>query len=264
MATTDQPPGKRARRREQIEGEILRVAREHLATQGAAALSLRAIARDLGMVSSGIYRYVESRDDLLTRLIVDSYRSLADAVHEAHDVIDPNDLDRRWAAIGFALRRWSLDRPHDFALVYGSPVPDYEAPADRTVEAGTEVLGLLLRLLQDAHQQQRLAVGDEATEGAASDGDGRDEVRSDDAARAVGPMLTEPFFAGISIGPAALTRGLAAWTLLLGAVTSEVFRQLGPVPDAEALFRLHLALARSLILLPAQSSTGLSTAVFTP
>ena len=282
MPTTDQPLGKRAQRREQIEAEILRVAREHLAAHGAASLSLRAIARDLGMVSSGIYRYVESRDDLLTRLIIDSYRSLADAVQVAHDAVDLNDLDHRWAATGYALRQWALDQPHDFALIYGSPVPDYQAPADRTVEAGTAVLGLLLRLLQDADGQHRLIRVDEATDrslgdetmdegtwpdkalsdGALSDGAMSDNFVSD-AVRAVGPMLAEPFFAGVSIGPAALARGLAAWTLVLGAVTSEVFEQLGPVPDAEALFRLHLAVAGSLIFLPAHSSTGLCTAVFT-
>ena len=259
MSTTGQQTGRRARRRGEIEAEILRVARLHLATQGAAALSLRAMARDLGMVSSGIYRYVESRDDLLTRLIVDSYRSLADAVRGAHDAIDPTELEQRWEAIGFALRRWALDHPHDFALIYGSPVPDYQAPADRTVEAGTEVLGLLLRLLQDAHVHGRLAPGDPS-----SGGDQTDGATSDAAARAIGPMLlTDPFFVDISIGAVTLARGLSAWTLLLGAVTSEVFAQLGPVPDAEALFRLHLDVARSLIIAPAQSSTALSTAVFT-
>lgn len=287
MATTDQPLGKRARRREQIEVEILRVAREHLALHGAAALSLRAIARDLGMVSSGIYRYVESRDDLLTRLIIDAYRSLADAVSAAHDAVDPNDLDRRWAAIGGALRQWALDQPHDFALIYGSPVPDYQAPAERTSEAGTAVLGLLLRLLQDAHDQHRLTRVGEASDGAPA-GQALDDTAFDDTAldgtllpdtplpdtplpdtsgsdavRALGPMLAEPFFAGVSIGPETLARGLAAWTLLLGAVTSEVFAQLGPLPDAGALFRLHLAVAGSLILVPTQSSTGLSTSVFT-
>ena len=75
--------GKRARNRAVVEAQILTVARQHLATQGAAALSLRAIARDLGMVSSGIYRYVESRDELLTRLIVDSYTSMTHAVRAA-------------------------------------------------------------------------------------------------------------------------------------------------------------------------------------
>lgn len=254
MSTTDPHPGKRARRRAVVEREILRVARQHLATDGAAALSLRAIARDLGMVSSGIYRHVESRDDLLTRLIVDSYRSLADAVRAAHEPIDPTDLDHRWEAIGLALRLWALDHPHDFALIYGSPVPDYEAPPDRTVEAGTEVLGLLLGLLQDAHDQQRLAQG----------GAGSDEACSEQAALAVGPLMqTDPLFATTSIEAMTLTRGLAAWTLVLGAVTSEVFGQLGQIPDAEALFRLHLDAARSLFLAPAQSSTGLSTAVLT-
>ena len=77
-----EPLGKRAVKRLAVEADILRVARAHLATDGAAALSLRAVARDLGMVSSGIYRYVDSRDELLTRLIVDSYWSLAGAVRK--------------------------------------------------------------------------------------------------------------------------------------------------------------------------------------
>ncbi len=105
------------------------MAREHLAEHGAAALSLRAVARDLGMVSSGIYRYVASRDELLTRLIVDSYLSLADAVRRRHDAVPVDDLEGRWDAIAGAFRRWALDHPQDFALVYGSPVPDYTAPA---------------------------------------------------------------------------------------------------------------------------------------
>lgn len=124
--------GKRVRNRLAVEAQILVVARQHLATEGAAALSLRAVARDLGMVSSGIYRYVESRDELLTRLIVDSYTSLAAAVRRAHDAVPGDDLIGRWHALGHAMRDWALAHPHDFALLYGSPVPDYEAPADRT------------------------------------------------------------------------------------------------------------------------------------
>ena len=106
---TAYPGSRRDRRRRWASGratgspsrrDILRVAREHLATDGAAALSLRAVARDLGMVSSGIYRYVESRDELLTRLIVDSYWSLAAAVRAAHDAVRADDLDGRWDALG--------------------------------------------------------------------------------------------------------------------------------------------------------------------
>ncbi len=75
--------GKRQETREKIEAQIVELGRRHLVTEGAAGLSLRAIARDLGMVSSAVYRYVASRDDLLTLLLVDAYSELADAVDRA-------------------------------------------------------------------------------------------------------------------------------------------------------------------------------------
>ena len=62
--------------------EIKAIARQHLATDGA-NLSLRAVARDMGMVSSAIYRYFPSRDDLLTALILDAYNALGAAVEAA-------------------------------------------------------------------------------------------------------------------------------------------------------------------------------------
>src|SRR5262245_17191329 len=112
--------GVREENRATIEARILRVGREHLGRCGAAAISLRAVARDLGMVSSGIYRYVESRDELLTRLIVHAYTALAADVAAAHDLVDPDDLAGRWDAIGRAVRGWALAHPHDYALIYGS------------------------------------------------------------------------------------------------------------------------------------------------
>jgi AcrR family transcriptional regulator len=240
-ATPAQVLGKRARQRRAIEADILRVAREHLATQGAAALSLRAIARDLGMVSSGIYRYVDSRDELLTRLIVDAYSSLARAVTTAHEAAanaDREDFAGRWDAIGLALRAWALEHPHDFALIYGSPVPDYTAPAERTTPAGTAVLAVVTTLLDDVERAGRRAPAPPGH-----------DIRL--ARAAVEDMLTDDFFAGTTVDVTALCQGLAAWTLLLGAVTSEVFSQLGPLPDAEALFRWLLVSARGLFLAPA-------------
>ena len=233
------PLGKRARNRLAVEADILRVAREHLATDGAAALSLRAVARDLGMVSSGIYRYVESRDELLTRLIVDSYWSLAAAVRRAHDTVPHDDLEARWDAIGRALRAWAVDRPHDFALIYGSPVPDYEAPSERTEEPGTAVLVLLVALLDDVRAADRLADPRRL---------GLVPARAE---AGVGALLEAPMFALTRLDAVALTQGLAAWTLLLGAVTSEVFAQLGPVPDGEALFECLLAVSRRCVIAPA-------------
>ena len=232
------PLGKRARNRLAVEADILRVAREHLATDGAAALSLRAVARDLGMVSSGIYRYVESRDELLTRLIVESYWSLAAAVRAAHEAVPPDDLDARWDAIGRALRTWAVERPHDFALIYGSPVPDYEAPAERTEEPGTAVLVLLVALLEDVRRAGRLTDPD------------RLGLVASRARAGVGDLLEAPMFTETQLDAVTLTQGLAAWTLLLGAVTSEVFAQLGPLPDSQALFESLLAASRSCVIDP--------------
>ena len=228
--------GKRARNRAVVEAQILTVARDHLATHGAAGLSLRAVARDLGMVSSGIYRYVESRDELLTRLIVDSYTSLAQAVRAAHDSVPHRDLTGRWDAIGHGLRAWALEHPHDFALLYGSPVPDYEAPVERTGEPGTAVLALLVGLVDDARRAGSLA------------DPGRLGLRPSDVDKAVTPLLADPMFAESDVDAMALAQGLCAWTLLLGAVTSEIFGQLGPLPDAEALFAVLLGAGRSAVL----------------
>ncbi|GAA2740250.1 TetR/AcrR family transcriptional regulator [Terrabacter aerolatus] len=235
-----EPLGKRARNRQAVEADILRVAREHLATDGAAALSLRAVARDLGMVSSGIYRYVESRDELLTRLIIDSYWSLATTVRAAHDAVAREDLEGRWDALGRALRSWALEQPHDFALIYGSPVPDYAAPAERTEEAGTAVLALLVTLLDDVRKAGRLPPPEHL---------GLVDAR---ARQAVGDLLEAPMFTGARLDATSLAQGIAAWTLLLGAVTSEVFSQLGPVPDGAALFDCLLAASRSCVISPAR------------
>ncbi len=102
--------GKRQESREQIEARIVELGRRHLVDRGAAGLSLRAIARDLGMVSSAVYRYVSSRDELLTLLLVDAYSDLADAVDRARDTVD--DL---WSddviAIAHAARRWAVAHP---------------------------------------------------------------------------------------------------------------------------------------------------------
>src|SRR5688500_11648060 len=121
----------RARVRAQMTDEIKAIARQHLASDGA-NLSLRAVARDLGVVSSAIYRYFASRDDLLTALILDADNSLGAAV-EAADVAaradrDGDDLTGRWLAVCHAVRDWALAAPHEYALVYGSPVPGYRAP----------------------------------------------------------------------------------------------------------------------------------------
>jgi AcrR family transcriptional regulator len=135
--------GKRQDTREKIEAQIIELGRRHLVTEGAAGLSLRAVARDLGMVSSAVYRYVASRDDLLTLLLVDAYSELADAVDRAGAAAGGCWSDQL-LAMAHAARAWAIDQPARWALLYGSPVPGYHAPHERTVGPGTRVVGALL------------------------------------------------------------------------------------------------------------------------
>src|SRR3954451_24802898 len=144
----------RAQARLETIEQIKQIAREHLAADGP-NLSLRAVARDLGVVSSAVYRYFASRDELLTALIVDAYTALADAVEAAESQVARRDLVGRWNAIGRAAREWALENQHEYALLYGTPVPGYEAPED-TIEPANRPAVLALAVLRDALQRGAL------------------------------------------------------------------------------------------------------------
>ncbi|MFV0315705.1 MAG: TetR/AcrR family transcriptional regulator [Microthrixaceae bacterium] len=212
--------GIRERNRVAIEAEILEIAGRHLAEQGAAGISLRAIAREMGMASSAIYRYVANRDDLLTRLIVAAYGDSADTVQAAVDEL-PGDHDAvtRFRTAARALRGWALSSPHEYALLYGSPVPGYDAPGDQTIEAGTRIPRLLLAVHEPDLPDP---TGDEAM--------------------VFGHMSGDPALAPTAPSAAQLRRGLAAWTLLLGAISAELFEYFGAgaITDPEAHFELVL------------------------
>lgn len=141
--------GARARARKEIRAAILASAGTQLAADGAAALSLRAVARDLGMASSAMYRYFDSRDALLTALIIDAFDSIGD--HLERDIAASRDQPpaTRWVNAAVAVREWALAHPHDYALVFGTPIPGYAAPED-TIGPGTRVPRLLVTIVQDA------------------------------------------------------------------------------------------------------------------
>ena len=143
------PRTARERARREITADIIRVGRQHLARDGAAALSLRAVARDLGMVSSAMYRYVPNRDALLTLLIVDAYDSLGAAVEAADASAPPSSILDRFLATCHAVREWALANPHEYALIYGSPVPGYAAP-ESTIGPASRATAVLLSILADA------------------------------------------------------------------------------------------------------------------
>jgi AcrR family transcriptional regulator len=219
------PRTARERARAEITDEILASARRHLATDGAPALSLRAIARDLGMASSAVYRYVTSRDELVTRLIIDAYDSLGAAAEAAEVDIARGDLGGRWSALCRAVREWALAHPNEYALIYGSPVPGYVAPPD-TIAPASRVANLLVRILVDATVSGSLATTITA-----------DQVPAEDAS-ALSPIRA---FIGVEVPDALIQRGLMAWSALYGTVSFELFGQLhnvvGEEPgDREAYF----------------------------
>src|ERR1039457_7177157 len=139
----------RERVREEITREITEIARSQLATEGAAGLSLRAIAREMGMVSSAIYRYFPSRDDLLTSLIIDGYDAIGMAAEKADAAWPPDDHAGRWLAVCRAIRDWALAHPHEYALVYGSPVPGYQAP-QQTIGPAARAATVFGKIISDA------------------------------------------------------------------------------------------------------------------
>jgi len=148
-AAPSAPRTARERARAELTREIADTARGHLEAHGAAGLSLRAVARDLGMVSSAIYRYFPSRDDLLTRLIIDAYNDLGDAVDTVEGRVARHELLGRWLAVAHGCREWALAHPQEWALIYGSPVPGYAAP-EATIGPGTRVSVTLIGILADA------------------------------------------------------------------------------------------------------------------
>src|SRR5919198_1813080 len=142
------PRTARQRVRAELTREIKDVARKHLARDGAAALSLRAVARELGMASSAISRYFPSRDELLTALIIDAYEAVGTAAEAADAACARDDFDGRWLAVCHAVRDWALEHPHEYALIYGSPVPGYRAPQE-TIGPATRLTKVLGQILHD-------------------------------------------------------------------------------------------------------------------
>ncbi len=152
---TSAPQGARARVRAELTREIKDIAREQLAEVGAAALSLRAVAREMNMASSAVYRYFPSRDELLTALIVDAYDAVGAAAELDESDARRTDYAGRWMATARAVREWAVTHPQEFALIYGSPVPGYAAPQD-TIDPAARIPLLLLGIVNDCAAADKL------------------------------------------------------------------------------------------------------------
>ena len=190
MATTGTTTP-RERYRAQVRAEVKQHAWQQIATAGASALSLNAIAKQMGMSGPALYRYFAGRDELITELITDAYRSLADTFRAAAG--SGADL----AALARALRGWALDDPQRYFLIYGTPVPGYHAP-DGVTAIASEIMTTLL--------------------------DACAALPSDGPATPFDAHLERHrgWAAGHPAPPAALRRALACWTRLHGVLSLEL------------------------------------------
>lgn len=214
--------GARARARTEVTAAIKEEARRHLAKDGAAKLSLRAVARELGMVSSALYRYFPSRDELLTALIIDAYDSLGEAAEQARDAAADAAPTARWTSVCEAVRAWALARPHEYALIYGSPVPGYAAP-QTTVPPAARVGLVFIGIVRDAREHAGLI-----------DVPLPAEV-CPEAERMAADLAPD-------LPPEVMAALVAAWAQLFGLVSFELFGQFHKVvEDREAFFRYAAA-----------------------
>lgn len=231
----------RERARAQTLAQIRELAWRDLEAGGATALSLRAIARELGVVSSAIYRYVPSRDELLTELIIEAYQDLAEhtARADAAAVAAGSSPRERWLAIARAMRGWALARPAAWALLYGSPVPGYDAPAERTTPVGTLTMQQLTQVVVAAIAAQVPL----APTVAAGDLTGGLPQALVAAASSIDAPMGEPALVAATI---------LGWNGVVAQVTSEVFEQLGPnlLGDAQAWADVAFHASADLVGLP--------------
>ena len=223
------PRTARDKGRAELTREIKDVARRQLERDGAAGLSLREVSRDMGIGASTLYRYFGNRDELLTALIIDAFNALGEAAEDADAVARQAGADcgARWLAACRAVRGWAVEHPHEFALVYGSPVSGYTAPGD-TVGPATRITRVLASTITDA-----MASG---------------ELRPP-VSVLPGPRLIAPeVLAANPIPPPPyedlIERSLLLWISLIGTISFELFGHLhNTVTDYAAYFDAAIRLS---------------------
>ncbi len=232
--------------------EIRRAALAQIEDEGAPALSIRGVARAIGMSPAGLYRYYDGRDALLTDLLVDAYGDLARAVADAAGlpIASPADLSGApdpseasaprvadpVAALTRAIeayRQWAVDNRARFLLIFGTPVPGYSAPEDGPTVAANRQMGQVFFTLAAigwaTGRIVRPSTGTPGTTGA--------ELTPGEADLHAQMEALAPGF------PASLIpQMLAGWALWHGLVTLEVTGQLEWIyPDTARFYSERMA-----------------------
>ncbi|RRO12843.1 TetR/AcrR family transcriptional regulator [Saccharopolyspora rhizosphaerae] len=212
-----EPRSPRERFREQTRNEAKQVAVEQLAESGPAGISVNAIAKRMGVTGPALYRYFANRDALLTELVVDGYRDLAETVERIAHEHRRKSPENRFREVAAGFRAWALGGPQRFLLLFGTPVPGYTAP-----EGTTELADRAFRPILDAFAEIAPAT---APSGAL------DRQLVGWRERRGGPQA--PVLA--------LRRAVRAWSRLHGAISLEVIGQFAEMDvDPELLFRAEV------------------------
>jgi AcrR family transcriptional regulator len=223
---TDREVGRREQRRKETLREITATARRLLVREGSSGVTLRAIARELGMTAPALYRYFDSHESLVTALAADLYHELADALERARDAEPDDDVGARLRAASRAFRSWSLANRPEFGLLFANPMTDPTGPAADDCEAAGHRFGLVFgRLFSQLWHTRPFPVPDRAD---------------------LSPVLVrqlegweDEMRGGMPI-PAVYVF-LRCWTALYGTVTMEVFGHLGwALEDTEPIFEATL------------------------
>lgn len=227
----------RDRARAELTQEIKDVARRQLADDGAERLSLRAVSRELGMVSSALYRYFPSRDDLLTALIIDAYDAVgAEAEATAKAEEDPR---KAWLAVCASVRAWAIAHPHEYALIYGSPVAGYKAP-ETTIQPAGRVAFTLLGILARAQATGVL----------------RPPAGTPEPSALLTKQVAQLAEAAPGVPASVLVRTGIVWTQLFGMISFELFGQLvGTMDPADEFFAEATSQLADFLGLPRTSTT---------
>ena len=214
---------RRERMHEATREEIKAVASRQMAESGTASLSLTAIARAMELVPSALYRYFPDRDALITALLLDAFEHLAEALRAADASAPPTHYGERLMAAAMVYRSWSLANPIAFQLVFGNPIPGYDAPLELTGPAMQRVFGVFLGTRQEALDAGKL------------------RPVADFQAESLCPPQPGKSFGHYA--PPVMYSGLAGWTVMHGVVTLELFGFLAhSMQDVEAFYRGRMGL----------------------
>ena len=211
----------RQRARIETEAQIAAIGNRMIDDDGVDGLSLRAIARELGVVSSAVYRYVKSRDELLTILIRDAFTQIADAVDEALEG------ERSVKTLALRMLEWSRAYPNRWALIYGTPIADYEAPREQTVVPGTRIMVALAELVATGQNGAEAALESRA-ESKESAATSKSSSRRRNTEAALQPLREGLVELGLEFDDHVILETVTIWVAIIGLINGLRFGQFGP------------------------------------